>query len=454
MGNDIVCKFGGTSLSSAEQIEKVRRIVADDRRRNYVVVSAPGRQDPNETKITDHLHNIATEGTQCKEDGISAEESARFVQERFSSIIKELGIEGEDILGDLADDLRINMSGERKVDYLASRGEHYNAKIISRYFTSKGMKAEEQLPEEIGFMTTNEFGNASILPETYGNIRDIEENDIISVIPGYYGITRDDDIAVLSRGGSDLTAGEVAYAIDAVLYENWTDTDGIYQVDPRLIPGAGIIPILTYKEIRLLSSQGFNIFHYDAMMNCRRKNIPIRIKNTNNPKAEGTMIEDERVPNEAVVGIGRLDNMAYVYIEKFMMGEEIGFTRDLLQIFKEYDINTYHYPTDRDDIAIILDQDDLMGKTSYLKEEIEKVLKPDTVDIKYNLSVISPVGLGMKDHPGILARAASAFRDRNINIDIVVQGPAQISFHFGIHGYFGDDGLKALYEDLIKNPDI
>ncbi len=113
-----------------------------------------------------------------------------------------------------------------------------------------------------------------------------------------------------------MTGGEIAFAVEAALYENWTDTDGIYQVDPRLIPEAKVISRLTYKEIRLLSSKGFDVFHYDAMVNCKKRNIPIQIRNTNNLDSDGTLIVSERVPKEVVVGIARKDNIAYLYIER------------------------------------------------------------------------------------------------------------------------------------------
>lgn len=449
----IVSKFGGSSLANISQLEKVRSIVEDDPRRRYIVVSAPGRDDGNDEKVTDHLLNIATEGNHFKEEGtdISPRQSTESVTQIFSRLIEDSGIEGDDLLSELKDDLNRAIDPDKRVDFMASRGEHYHAKLIARYFQKRGMNAQAITPEEIGLVVSDDFSNAKVLPETYDNLKKLGTLDGILIIPGYYGVTTGGDVAVFSRGGSDLTGGEVAYAINAALYENWTDTDGVYQVDPRLIPEAEVIPRLTYKEIRLLSSKGFNVFHFDAMINCKKRNIPINIRNTNNPSAPGTLIVSERVPEETAVGIARLDDVAYIYLEKDGLSEVIGATKDVLDILKEHAVRAYHYPTDKDDLAILVDQNDLTSNVNIIRDEIEQALNPDVLEMFYNLSILSPVGIGMKQNPGILARAAAALEDENISIEIVDQGPGQISFHFGIQSYYADTALRALYRNLIVN---
>ncbi len=451
MNRVIVSKFGGSSVANANQIEKVRQIVSSNADRRIIVVSAPGKDAADSEKTTDHLFNIATDGDhfRTRGKGISPKESHDRVVGKYACLVKDLAIDGDDIIEDLQADLHSTIEGRKRVDFFASRGEHYSAKVIDRYFRSKGMPTVVRLPEDIGFLVSERFGNAKVMPGTYVNLKDSITDDGIAIIPGYYGITLKGDIAVLSRGGSDLTGGEVAYAMDAVLYENWTDTDGVFQVDPRIIPEAKVIPELTYKEIRLLSSRGFNVFHFDAMINCKNKNIPINIRNTNNPDAPGTMIVGSRVPRETVVGIARMDGLAYVYLEKDMIGETVGFTQELLDIFKDFNINTHHYPSDMDDIAVIVDQIDLTGKIDDITALIKHQLNPGFIDIQSNLCLLSPVGSGMKDTPGVLAKAADALYRQGINIEVVDQGPSQMSFHFGIHQNHGDKGIRALFQDML-----
>lgn len=453
MKNQIVCKFGGSSVANAAQINKVRDIVAENHDRQFVVVSAPGKDSTDSEKTTDHLINVATGGRHFRQQqkNISIEQSHKTVVGKFKRLIADLNIDGEDIIKQLENDLRKAVPEKKRHDFLASRGERYNAEIICRYFCKSGMAAELVLPEDMGLVVSDEFSNARVIPASYRNIRrKLTSVEGISVIPGFYGVTKKGDVAVFSRGGSDLTGGEVAFATDAGLYENWTDTDGIYQADPRLIPEARVIPRLTYKEIRLLSAKGFSVFHYDAMVNCKKRSIPIQIRNTNNPAAEGTLIVSERVPEEVVVGIARKDNIAYLYIERDGAGEDIGFVNDLIEVVRNYDIETYHYPTDKDDVAILLNQDDLIGCENDIKETLENEFKPDRLEFHYNIAILSPVGIGMKDHPGVIADAATALKEQNINIDIINQGPAQISFHFGFQSYYADIALKAMCARLLK----
>jgi len=451
-----ICKFGGSSVRNAAQIEKVYKIIIENPKRRFVVVSAPGKDDIYNQKITDHLFNISTEGRHLNslKKPITAPQSKEAVIDKFSTLMKDLNIEDDNLINDLEKSLNAKIEKEKRNAYFASRGEHFNAKLVAMYFQLKGLKAETLLPEDIGFMVSEPFEDAKVLPETYQNIEKYRDFDKIGVIPGYYGITPNNDIAVFSRGGSDLTGGEFAYALKAKLYENWTDTNGIYQVDPRNISRAKVIPRLTYKEIRLLSSKGFDVFHFNAMVNCKKRNIPINIRNTNNHTHPGTLIYNERVPEELIAGIARLDNVAYIYLEKDTLGESGFFIKELFEIFRKFNITTYHFPTDKDDMAILLDQHDLTGKINDLRREIQEKLNPDTIRVQYDLSILSPVGIGMRNIPGVIAEAATALKNKNISIESIDQGPAQISFHITVASVNADTALEALYTALIEEQEL
>ncbi len=254
----------------------------------------------------------------------------------------------------------------------------------------------------------------------------------------------------MSRGGSDLTGGELSFALDADMYENWIDTNGVYEVDPRVIGDADVIPRLTFKELRLLSSKGFNVFHFNAMLNCKKSKIPINIKNTNNPEHDGTLILSERVPMEGIVGIAKLDNMASIHIQKDMLSEEIGFTAELLKIFGEFGISTYHYPTDKDDIAILVEQEDLKGNVNNLRRQIEKRLKTNNVYISYNLAIITIVGIGLKENTFAMVEAINTLKENNISFDLFDMSPSKVSFHIGVSQNIADVALKTLYNNLLN----
>ena len=451
----IVSKFGGSSVADAVQIDKVRAIVERNPGRRNIVVSAPGKDDVHREKITDHLFNIATGGDHFRDARkmITTDQSREAVIGKFQKVMADLGVEDASLLQDLKKDLD---RGEKirdvrkKTAFYASRGERYNAILISRYFTAKGMRARACLPEEFGFILGGDPADAKVQIESHENIRRIQDAAFINILPGFYGVTSEGEVAVLSRGGSDLTAGEVAYAIQAERYENWTDRDGVFEADPRLIPDCQVIPRLTFKEIRLLSSTGFNVFHFDAMISCKKSQIPINIRNTNRPEEKGTVILNERVPEEGIVGIAMLDNMAYVYLEKDLLGETIGFTAQLLQIFQEYNINTYFYPTDKDDIAVLVNQEDLVGRINNLRREIEKRLKPDYMNVIYNQAVITPVGLGLKGDSFTLMKAISILGEHKIPIEMIDQSPSQICFHIGLQQAVAEEAVKILHSNLLK----
>lgn len=448
----IVSKFGGSSVADAGQIKKVKNIIQKEPRRRVVVVSAPGKSPGDKHKVTDHLINIATDGVHFQEQRIdvTVANSRKAVLDKFRAIVDGLSVSADDILKSLEADLNTDSRGDKRIAFLASRGEHYNARIIAQYFAQSDLQAEAKLPEDFGLLVTDSYLGARTIEEAYNNIASLTDSSGISVVPGFYGVTESGEVAVFSRGGSDLTGGEIAYALDADIYENWTDVNGVYEVDPRIIPEAKAIPRLTFKEIRLLSSKGFNVFHLDAMLKCRDRKIPINIRNTNAPENAGTMILNERVPEEGVVGIARLDGMSYIYLEKDMLGEEIGFTAKLLQIFQDFGINSYHYPTDKDDIAVLVDQNDLTGRINDLRRHIEKQLKPDYMDVVYNLSVLTPVGIGLKGNSYPIIEALSALGDANIPIELIDQSPSQICFHVGVAQAVADEALHILYKTLIQ----
>jgi aspartate kinase len=445
----IVCKFGGSSVENATQIKKIKKIIQDSKNRKYVVVSAPGRDEKFGQKITDHLVNIATNGEHLYKI-VGTKESKNAILRKFKGLIDDLHVKCDGLLESLEKDLETSLEGSKRGAFLASRGEHYNAKIITEYFINCGIQAKLCLPEEIGFRVSGDLLGAKVDPIAHENLRHLKETQEVCIMPGFYGINENGDIAVLSRGGSDLTGGELAYAIGASMYENWSDVDGVYEVDPRIVPTSDVIPRLTFKEIRLLSSKGFNVFHFDAMNNCKRANIPINILNTNRPSADGTLILNERVPEEDVVGIAKLDNMAYIYIEKEGLGETIGFTEALLSIFNQYGINTYHYPTDKDDIAVLLNKEDLAGNINNLRSAIEEKLAPDSLEVVYDVAILSMVGIGMKYNSSVIADAVWTLKENHIDIEMLDHGPAKISFHIGVAQQHADRALELLYEKLVN----
>lgn len=447
-----VAKFGGTSLASASQIKKVCAIVTSDPERRIVVVSAPGKRTGDDVKVTDMLIACAKAGL---EKG-NAESEMQAVISRYAEIANELGL-SDDIIQLISDDLRTRVNSDksnkdRYMDNLKAAGEDNSAKLIAAYLQSIGVNAHYVNPRDAGLLLSDEFGNAQVLPQSYENLKSLANYPGIAIFPGFFGYSPNGEVVTLPRGGSDITGSILAAAVDADLYENFTDVDNVYSANPNLIESPKPIRELTYREMRELSYAGFSVFHEEALVPVFEKGIPVRIKNTNNPSAPGTTIVKERHNiTEPVVGIAGDTGFCFIYLSKYLMNREIGFGRKLLQILEEEHIPFEHMPSGIDNITIILKQNHLdEHKEKRIVERIRQELAVDDISVSKNLALVMIVGEGMRNTVGITARASGALAREKINLDMISQGPSEVSMIFGIKDYERNRALKALYNEFFR----
>lgn len=447
-----VVKFGGTSVASGRQIEKVFHIVAQDPERKIVVVSAPGKRYKEDVKVTDLL-------IKCGEDYLKngdGKESFFAVVERYKEIANDLSLSA-DIVDKISSDLLEILHGDRSnpdrfMDAVKSSGEDNNAKLITAYFQSKGVEAHYVNPKEAGLIVSDEPGNAQVLPETYDNLKKLRERSGILIVPGFFGYSKNGEIVTFSRGGSDITGSILANGVGAEVYENFTDVDAVYAVNPNYVENPKEIRELTYKEMRELSYAGFAVFHDEALIPAFRAGIPVNIKNTNNPQAPGTKIVHERShTNGPVVGIASDTGFCSIYVNKYLMNREIGFGRRLLQILEDFGLSYEHTPSGIDDISVILRQDQFDSETERkVVERIKKELDVDNVQVAYDLAVIMIVGEGMRQNVGTMARAATALAKNGVNIEMINQGSSEVSMMFGVKGKDEKKAVQALYDEFFR----
>ncbi|MFD1360651.1 aspartate kinase [Lentibacillus salinarum] len=446
-----VAKFGGSSVANSEQIKKVGSIIADDTERKFVVVSAPGKRFDADTKITDLLITLSDLATQNKHyTGIVEEVIAR-----FSEIIHELDIP-ETILTDINQSIQTVLNGESseqmKIDGLKSIGEDSCAKIVSEYLKTIGLNAHYLNPKDAGIIVSDEPGNAQVLPESYDALYEMRKRDGIIVIPGFFGFTMDERLMTFSRGGSDITGSIVAAGVQADLYENFTDVDSVYVVDPRIIPNPEKVTKLTYKEMRELSYSGFGVFHDEALMPAFQAEIPVCIKNTNNPGSPGTMIVSEKDPqSRCVVGIASDTGFSNLYVSKYLMNRELGFGRRLLQILEDESISFEHAPSGIDNMSVIIRDNQLTAeKELNVINRIKQELNPETISIDYGFAMVMVVGEGMMSAVGIAEKSTAAFAEANISIEMINQGSSEVSVMFGIRKDKLDLAIKSLYNKFFN----
>lgn len=447
-----VCKFGGTSVASAEQVKKVAAIVQSDEQRRFVVVSAPGKRDSADIKVTDLLIDLAN----AVIAGEEIEDKIQAVVKRYEENAQGLGLDRE--ISDIIEvDLRtrceqaIKVSPEYVLDSLKASGEDNNAKMIAMYFNSIGIEARYVSPKE-GLVVNEPPARTMALSEAYNNLSSLKDSNEIIVFPGFFGYTAQGVLRTFDRGGSDITGAILAAAVGADIYENFTDVDCVFSANPKVVNNPAEITEITYREMRELSYAGFSVFHDEALMPVFKLKIPVNIKNTNNPASPGTRIVSESTINRRpVTGISADAGFSILYVSKYLMNREIGFGRKLLQILEEENISYEHTPSGLDDISVIIRSHQVdPEKEQRIVKRVYDELHADDVHFRHGFSMIVVVGEGMNNNTGLAARAATAISRTGANIEMINQGSSEVSLSFGVKQQFEDAILKALYEEFFQ----
>lgn len=446
-----VVKFGGSSLASGTQVEKVYNIVLSDPNRKIVVVSAPGKRHSDDIKVTDLLISLGEKTLK----GTNADDEFNTIINRYSSIADELGL-SHTIIDEIKENLLSIMKQSKKsselfIEAMKASGEDNNAKLIAAFFQHRGIEAHYVNPKDAGLFVTDEPGHAQVLPETYENLYQLRDRTGILIVPGFFGYNKAGDVLTFSRSGSDITGSILANGVKAELYENYTDVDAVYAVNPNIVKNPKGISELTYREMRELSYAGFSVFHDEALSPTFQAGIPVNVKNTNNPSAPGTKIVSERKnTNGPVVGIASDDGFCSIYIGKYLMNREIGFGRRLLQILEDLSLSYEHLPSGIDDITVILHEDQLNEEIEKeVLARIQEELQSDEVKITRHLALIMVVGEGMRRSVGTTARAAKALAEAHINIDMINQGSSEVSMMFGVRAADEKRAVQALYNEFF-----
>ena len=448
-----VCKFGGSSLADAAQLNKMIDIVLADPSRRIVVVSAPGKRNSGDTKVTDLLIALAKTAL----DGKATDAALKAVVDRYAGIAADLKLGGE-IVRKIEDDLKnrlvqvSKLKPEEFMDLLKAAGEDNNAKLVAVAFEGRGKKARYASPKDTGMVLEGSFGDATLNPESYTKLAKAFSNfEGIVIYPGFFGYTKDGKVATFPRGGSDITGSILAAAVCADVYENFTDVASVFPCDPRIVEevkeGEGI-PTMTYREMRELAYAGFGVFNDAAVIPAVKARIPINIRNTNHPAEPGTMIQQSRrvVPG-TVVGIASADGFCNIVVEKYLMNREVGFGRRLLQVLEKEGISYEHMPSGVDSQCVVIKEQFLpKEKEQRIIHAINDELKPDFVTVERGLTMLMIVGEGMCYTPGMLSKACLALASAGISLSMVNQGSSEVSFMLAIRSQDRDMAVRALYK--------
>ena len=435
-----VVKFGGSSMADAGQYRKVRDILMADKTRKVVVVSAAGKRFSGDHKLTDLLYLCHAH----VQYGVDCSPIFEMITNRYLDIRDELGLDLQLEPGFI--ELKKRIEAKRvSQEELVSRGEYFSAKLMAAYLGFQFVDAADWIKFKLDGTVDKEASYEALRHQVvmgYG-----------AVIPGFYGAMPDGTIHTFSRGGSDITGALAAAALDADVYENWTDVSGILMADPRIVDDPQAIPEVTYDELRELSYSGAQVLHEDSIFPVREKNIPVNIRNTNDPQAPGTMIqesfEEDHDPDRFITGFTGKKDFSIIFMTKRGMTNQVGVLYKVLKVLVRHNISVDYVPNGIDNVSVVLPTSAIEKDLYTIMAEIQEEAQPDSLDVHHNIAVVAAVGRKMAFRPGISGKLFAALGESGINIRMINQGPDELNIIFGVDNKDFKDAIRVLYNSFV-----
>ena len=435
-----VTKFGGSSMADAGQYRKVREIILADPARKVVVVSAAGKRFKDDHKLTDLLY-LCHAHTQY---GVDCTPIFNMITSRYLEIRDELQL-NLDLESEFAA-LKARLDKKRVTqDELVSRGEYFSAKLMAAYLGYNFVDAAD-------WVKFNMDGTVN-QRDSYEAFRDAAAGQGV-VTPGFYGSMPGGHIKTFSRGGSDITGAYAAAALDADVYENWTDVSGILMADPRIVDDPMTIPQVTYDELRELSYSGAQVLHEGTIFPVREKGIPVNIRNTNCPDHPGTLIQEEfekgDVQDRFITGISGKKDFSIVHLSKRGLSNEVGLLRRILSIYERHNVSVVYVPNGIDSVSVVVETEDVEPVLYTILAEVQQEIQPDTLTVIDELAVVTAVGRHMANTPGISGKLFGALGKAGINIRFITQSPDELNIIFGVENKDFKRSIQVLYDKFAK----
>ncbi len=430
-----VAKFGGSSVADAKQFQKVKKIVESDPERRFVVVSAMGKRDSGDNKITDLLLLVNAH----IQYGVDCTALLSTIEQRFLDVALELGLTYP-----IAEEFMrfVDGIGDVTPEYVVSRGEWFTGRLMAEYLGLPFMDAAE-------VMVFHHDGNID-MERTQAKLREaIIHTGGSFVLPGFYGATVDGQIKLFKRGGGDITGAILARCIDAALYENWTDVSGFLAADPRVVSNPRGIHRITFEEMRELSYMGASVLQEEAIFPVREVNIPIQIKNTNAPEDFGTIIREtanEHAREHVITGIAGKKDFTGIYVQKAHMSNEVGVIRRALTVLERYGVPVEHIPTGVDSFSIVINSDDVKDTVYSIITDMQREVQPDSIKLLSGLAFISIVGRNMSRRTGTSGQIFGALGEAGVNIRMITQSSNEISIIVGVKNDDFERAIRVIYD--------
>ncbi len=469
-----VLKFGGSSLADGVRIEAVTAIIATAAAEGQIVVVLSAMQG-----ITDILIAVAHKAEAGSEEGRAALEEVRarhlaavrflFAPADQAAVIAPLTI----MLNDLEDILHgvelLRECSARTMDLLMSFGERLCCTLAAAHLRTRGVDAHYADARDL-ILTDDNFGAAGVdFPSSYGRIKSrLGAITGVAVIPGFIGATADGVTTTLGRNGSDYTASIVGAGAAAEVIDIWTDVDGVLSADPRLVPEAFVIPEISYEEAMELSYFGAKVLHPYTMLPAIEKSIPIRIKNSLNPAAPGTLIGAPNhlngrrsgcgpvLPGERqITGIASIEGIALINIEG---GGMIGVPGIAARVFsalarERINIIMISQASSEHTISLVFRNGEAHRALTALGHELAMELASRRIqafELIEELLIVSVIGENMRGKPGLAGRLFTALGDAGVNILAIAQGSAERNISIVIEDKYHALALRAIHAAFLR----
>ena len=427
-------------MADAAQLTKVKNIVESDPARRVVVVSAAGKRNSDDHKITDLLYLCYAH----IKYGVEYESIFNIIRQRYIEIKRDLNLDTD--IENVLDEIEAKMKSGISQDELVSRGEYLAARLMADLlgfdFLDSSLWLKFKFDGSIDQETSYEA-----LAKMVGSRK--------VVIPGFYGSMPDGTIKVLARGGSDITGALAAAALDADVYENWTDVSGILMADPKIVKNPKPIERVTYDELRQLSYIGAQVLHEATIFPVKEKNIALNIRNTNEPDHPGTLImekfddaleKDDRV----ITGIAGRRNFTTVTVAKTGLSSEVGGLRLILEIFEKHGISVEYVPSGIDSVSLVVSAEKVAPCLYSILGEIEREYKPDDITVTENIAIVAAVGRRMAQRLGTSGKIFATLGENGVNIRMISQGPDELNIIVGVDNNDFNRAIQVLYDNFVK----
>lgn len=457
----MILKFGGTSVASAKRITAVAAIIQQLRKKNNrlgVVFSAFGG-------VTDDLIRMSKLAAQRDEAYI---EVYHAIRQRHQTAIQELGLKRDKVLHDYVEGVFAELHdllhgvflvrelSARTLDFISGQGEVLSSKIISHYFNSQKIKSEF-LDARTLIRTDENFGSARV-DFTYTNksIREhFKKSKSVEVITGFIAATPKKEMTTLGRGGSDYTAAIFGAALDVSEIQIWTDVDGVMTADPRKVKKAFSVPTMTYEEAMEMSHFGAKVIHPPTIQPALDKGIPLRIKNTFNPEAPGTLISTQSNGADYMIkGISSIDDITLLTLQGSGMVGVAGISARLFGALATAKVNVILITQGSSEhtISFAVKPQDALTARQAIEETFVLEMRARMIEkirVEEKLSIIAVIGENMRNTPGVSGRLFQALGKNGISVVATAQGSSELNISTVIHRVDLDKALNSLHQSFF-----